>query len=403
MCQSQDTLLAAESTVSARQVRSRPLPVSLAGNQECPPPPSPNGSYQTHWEICGHEKTATNFPRGKRLCANSLRLSFLPWFYTFLPTVKANSVFYTTLISFSRQKKKNPPAVCVSPLFIHELLIIGESCHRLVSSDLSWNFIHHHRCLFLKYVEKMFHYCAGIFIILFLRGLNFSPTFFRFACVRLHSLYCAFLSEFSWKCSVFSTGILWPSNGALGHKTLERCWKRWRDRTDTKAFKELSTVVFVHFWMSQAYRGDVTFRGPALFSRLSWQNISVCVFLDSNGRIRSNSSPQMNQFHHFDPPILQVWGESPGLVLGFEADKEVIFKCTGSAVKHGNAFPPIPPTLPVQPSPSSVYRMQSNMNIWVVVSLCSEVEKWHRWICLCHRDKPPHLLNKTHHPTLCSL
>lgn len=29
----------------------------------------------------------------------------------------------------------------------------------------------------LKYVEKMFHYCAGIFIILFLRGLNFFSPF----------------------------------------------------------------------------------------------------------------------------------------------------------------------------------------------------------------------------------
>lgn len=62
MCQSQDTLPAAESIASAGQVRSGPLPISLAGNQECPPttsttstptPPSlANGSYQTHQEIC---------------------------------------------------------------------------------------------------------------------------------------------------------------------------------------------------------------------------------------------------------------------------------------------------------------------------------------------------------------
>ncbi|KAM7382499.1 hypothetical protein PAMP_002226 [Pampus punctatissimus] len=64
MCQSQDTLLAAESIASVGQMRSRLLPISLAGNQECrlsppphphplPPPPSfPNGSYQTHQEIC---------------------------------------------------------------------------------------------------------------------------------------------------------------------------------------------------------------------------------------------------------------------------------------------------------------------------------------------------------------
>lgn len=55
MCQSQDTLLAAESISSVGQVRSRLLPISLAGNKECPPPPPPsipNGSYQTHQEIC---------------------------------------------------------------------------------------------------------------------------------------------------------------------------------------------------------------------------------------------------------------------------------------------------------------------------------------------------------------
>lgn len=60
----QDTLLAAESIASVGQMRSRLLPISLAGNQECPPSPpphpllpppppsSPNGSYQTHQEIC---------------------------------------------------------------------------------------------------------------------------------------------------------------------------------------------------------------------------------------------------------------------------------------------------------------------------------------------------------------
>ncbi|KAF3691591.1 hypothetical protein EXN66_Car007266 [Channa argus] len=58
MCQSPDTLLAAESIASVGQMRSRLLPSGLAGNQECPPsppphPPSfPNGSYQTHQEIC---------------------------------------------------------------------------------------------------------------------------------------------------------------------------------------------------------------------------------------------------------------------------------------------------------------------------------------------------------------
>lgn len=67
MCQSHDTLLAAESIASVGQMRSRLLLSGLAGNQECPPsppprplpppppppPPSfPNGSYQTHQEIC---------------------------------------------------------------------------------------------------------------------------------------------------------------------------------------------------------------------------------------------------------------------------------------------------------------------------------------------------------------
>lgn len=107
MCHSQDTLLAAESTAYARQVRSRPLLVSLAGNQECPPPPSPNSSYQTHQEICGHEKTATNFPRGKRLCANSLRLSFLSQFYTFLPTVGDQCFLHDPDLGFQAKKRSS--------------------------------------------------------------------------------------------------------------------------------------------------------------------------------------------------------------------------------------------------------------------------------------------------------
>lgn len=167
--------------------------------------------------------------------------------------------------------------------------------------------------------------------------------------------------------------------------------------------------------MSRAYRGDVTFRGPALFSRLSWQNISVCVFLDSNGRIRWNRS--ILRWISFRISTLQSSKseeKAQALFSRFEADKEVIFKSTGSAVKQRNAFPSIPPTLPVQPSPSSVYRMQSNVEkMSSHVSLCSEVEKRHLWNCLCHREEknnvtsainlapvcPPHLLNKTHHPT----
>lgn len=65
----------------------------------------PNGSYQTHWETCGHEETFPNFLKGERLCANSSLLSFLSYFYTFLPKMKLNTPLHTTLIWFFRQIK----------------------------------------------------------------------------------------------------------------------------------------------------------------------------------------------------------------------------------------------------------------------------------------------------------
>lgn len=84
MCQSQDVLLAAGSTASLGQVRSKLLPISLAGNQECPPPPPPSPppppllpflmahTKHTRRSVTAsssdHEKTATNFPRGGGLC-----------------------------------------------------------------------------------------------------------------------------------------------------------------------------------------------------------------------------------------------------------------------------------------------------------------------------------------------
>lgn len=125
--------LAAESAASTRQVRIGPLPVSLAGNQECPPPPPlppalfffPNGSYQTHREICGPKKAATNFPRGKRRCSNSLRLSF-PSYFLHRSSKGESKQPFSRDADLVFQKAKDPPAVCVSRHlgFTRELLIV---------------------------------------------------------------------------------------------------------------------------------------------------------------------------------------------------------------------------------------------------------------------------------------
>lgn len=84
----------------------------------------------------------------------------------------------------------------------------------------------------------MFHYCSGIFIILFLWEHNF---FLPFRCffAWVYILFTAPSPEFSWKCSVFSTRILWLSNRVLRHKTLKRHWKRRRDGTDKQGHKAL--------------------------------------------------------------------------------------------------------------------------------------------------------------------
>lgn len=94
------------------------LPISLAGNQEFPPsppphllplpppappppPPSfPNGSYQTHQDICdrtisNHEKTATNIPRGGRLWVQMLCIC--AFFFFFFLSVHASVRFLPKL------------------------------------------------------------------------------------------------------------------------------------------------------------------------------------------------------------------------------------------------------------------------------------------------------------------
>lgn len=85
----------------------------------------------------------------------------------------------------------------------------------------------------------MFHYCSGIFIILFLwEHIFFLP--FRFvSSPRVYTLFTAPSPEFSCKCSVFCTRILWLSNTVLRHKTLKQCWKRQRDGTDKQGHKAL--------------------------------------------------------------------------------------------------------------------------------------------------------------------
>lgn len=78
----------------------------------------------------------------------------------------------------------------------------------------------------------MFHYCSGIFIILFLWEHNFSSSPFLF----LASVYIPFTASspaFSWKCSVLSARILLLSNRVLRHKTLKRT-----DKQGHKALEE---------------------------------------------------------------------------------------------------------------------------------------------------------------------
>lgn len=86
----------------------------------------------------------------------------------------------------------------------------------------------------------MFHYCAGIFIISFLRGLNFSPHLFPLSLrsftfsllrvplgVQLEAL-CFLHGNFM----TFQQGAGTEDSG-------------WWDGTDMKTLKELLTVLFV--------------------------------------------------------------------------------------------------------------------------------------------------------------
>lgn len=85
----------------------------------------------------------------------------------------------------------------------------------------------------------MFHYCSGIFIILFLWEHNFFPPFRFCFFASVYILFTAPSAEFSWKCSVFSTRILLLSNRVLRHKTLKQGWIRRRDGTDIQGRKAL--------------------------------------------------------------------------------------------------------------------------------------------------------------------
>lgn len=157
--------------------------------------------------------------------------------------------------------------------------------------------------------------------------------------------------------------------------------------------------------MSQAYRGGMTFGGPALI-----KYICMCLFgeqwkqapgidrmvplrLISTMTLQSKKSEEKGQslFQdlHFKPLRSRHGGN--------------LKKHLDLVVKQRNVFPSTPPTLPVQPPPSSVYHRvsdtQSNMKGCAHVSLLSDEEKWHLWNHLCHLhhfcNKPPSRLSSS--------
>lgn len=72
-----------------------------------------------------------------------------------------------------------------------------------------------------------------------MRIYNFFLPFRLVSSPRVYILFAAPSPEFSWKCSVFSTRILWLSNTVLRHKTLKQVWKRQRNGTDKQGHKAL--------------------------------------------------------------------------------------------------------------------------------------------------------------------
>lgn len=188
----------------------------------------------------------------------------------------------------------------------------------------------------------MFHYCAGIFIILFLRGLN-SPsttTFFRFPCIRLHSLYCVFLSEFSWKRSVFSTGILWPSNRALGQKTLDGgtglTWKPWVVDSSVCFLSAFPNVLAL-----QGRHGIPWSCSVQLFRQTNY--ISMCLFRQQWKQVGGLDRIVPLRLISFSTSSLQSTNSEQK--ARSEGDKAVIYKSTRvPAAKRRNAFPAMPPS-----------------------------------------------------------
>lgn len=176
-----------------------------------------------------------------------------------------------------------------------------------------------------------------------------------FSSVFLASVYIHFTAsspEFSWKCSVFSTRILWLSNRVLRHKTLKQRWKGLRDRTDKQGHKDLEewgerdgdggpnfSTCYLKLFPNVtgsahlASRGPVVSHVPALSSCApiwGWWAIShmfngsqhlFSVFprvdmhffwanKHTSDRGGWNSSPRINQFQCNNPAILEVWRES---------------------------------------------------------------------------------------------
>lgn len=275
MCQSHGNLLAIESIASVGQMRSRLLPSGLAGYQECPPPPHPlppppppsspsfpNGSYQTHQEICDRTilKTMRRLPPTspevkdyERKCFASVCSVSVHARVLFLHklNVMGGSLMSPEFKVTCREHKsfclaeKKKRTRCSESLFIFH--ITAEHFIHKQPAEFSLDAVQHvndtkrsRRCTRMRfnYAEKTFHYCSGIFIILFSWGLFFHP--FRFvSSPRVYILFTAPSPEFSWKCSVFSTRILWLSNTVLRHKTLKQFWKRQRDGTDKQGHKAL--------------------------------------------------------------------------------------------------------------------------------------------------------------------
>lgn len=89
----------------------------------------------------------------------------------------------------------------------------------------------------LKICWKEFSLLFWYFYYFIFMRTSFFPPFSVFL-AWVYILFTASPLEFSWKCSVCSTRILWLSNRVLRHKTLEQCWKkRWLTNRDTKSWR----------------------------------------------------------------------------------------------------------------------------------------------------------------------